>query len=217
VSRAGTRTGAEAPRGTLNETRWEQVLEAAAEVFEEKGYPSATLQDIARRVGLLKGSLYYYISSKEDLLFEILRRGHAIGLSLVEEPDDVARAAPPARLAAFIERWTRGVLDVGRGMRFVERDVEYLSADRRAVILEMRDRVSGFVRSVVQTGVDAGCFDREADPAVVANNLFAVLNTTARWYRPSGALGQDEILAWYQRLFLRGLGWAGAAGAEERR
>ena len=47
--------------GTLNEKRWSEILRAAAEVFSEKGYEATTINDIASRVGLLKGSLYYYM------------------------------------------------------------------------------------------------------------------------------------------------------------
>src|SRR4051812_25001793 len=46
-----------------------EVIDAAVEVFFEKGYSAASIQDVADRVGVLKGSLYYYIDSKEDLLF----------------------------------------------------------------------------------------------------------------------------------------------------
>ena len=47
--------------------RQQEVIEAAARVFHEKGYESTSIQDIAEAVGILKGSLYYYIRSKEDL------------------------------------------------------------------------------------------------------------------------------------------------------
>ena len=61
-----------------------EVLEAAARVFHEKGYESTSIQDIADAVGILKGSLYYYITSKEDLLFEILQDVHEQGLRNLE-------------------------------------------------------------------------------------------------------------------------------------
>jgi AcrR family transcriptional regulator len=54
----------------------ERVLEAAARVYYEKGFATATMQDIADRVGILKGSLYYYVESKDALLVEIVERAH---------------------------------------------------------------------------------------------------------------------------------------------
>src|SRR5690348_10020612 len=97
------------PRGTLNESRWDEVLSVAAEVFGEKGYRAATLRDIASRLGMLKGSLYYYIDSKEDLLFEILRRSHLRGVEFVAETADIRAAAPAERLAHLIRNWMAGV------------------------------------------------------------------------------------------------------------
>ena len=74
------RTGGERkPR----EERWAELIEVATQVFYEKGYDGASLQDIADRLGMLKGSLYYYIQSKEDLLFDVISAVHRDGLAVV--------------------------------------------------------------------------------------------------------------------------------------
>jgi AcrR family transcriptional regulator len=54
-----------------------EVIEAAVEIFWEKGYANASVQDVADRLGMLKGSLYYYINSKESLLVKIFDDSHA--------------------------------------------------------------------------------------------------------------------------------------------
>src|SRR5580658_8086245 len=75
-------TQAADPPGTLNEARWAEVLGAAAELFAEKGYAETTVQDIATRAGLVnKGSLYYYINTKEDLLWQLALQLHEDMLS----------------------------------------------------------------------------------------------------------------------------------------
>jgi AcrR family transcriptional regulator len=55
------------------EERWSELIEVATDVFYAKGYDAASLQDIADRLGMFKGSLYYYIQSKEDLLYDVYR------------------------------------------------------------------------------------------------------------------------------------------------
>jgi AcrR family transcriptional regulator len=63
--------------------RREQVIDAAAAVFAEKGFHDATTKDIADRLGLLPGSLYYYFDSKEAALVEVCRRrGNAFNARL---------------------------------------------------------------------------------------------------------------------------------------
>ena len=54
-------------------SRWNEIVDAAATLFREKGFVATSLEDIAREVGMYKGSLYHYIKSKEDLLFAVVR------------------------------------------------------------------------------------------------------------------------------------------------
>ena len=70
----------------------EEIIAAAAKVFQTKGYHAATVQDIADAVGILKGSLYHHVKSKEDLLYLI-----------VKEP--IARQREPGREAS-VENWS---------------------------------------------------------------------------------------------------------------
>lgn len=77
--------------------RRDQVLDAAAAVFAEKGFHDATTRDIADRLGLLPGSLYYYFESKEAAFAEVCRRrGEGFNLRLA------AILAAPGPLAARV-------------------------------------------------------------------------------------------------------------------
>src|SRR4051812_27611291 len=69
-----TRTTPRAAKGPRR--RDQEVLDAAAKVFHTRGYADASVQDIADELGILKGSLYHYIDSKEDLLFRLLDETH---------------------------------------------------------------------------------------------------------------------------------------------
>ncbi|BDB44843.1 TetR/AcrR family transcriptional regulator [Mycobacterium kiyosense] len=53
--------------------RWDDVVASAAKVFRQRGFAQATLEEIADNLGMLKGSLYNYISTKEDLLTAVIR------------------------------------------------------------------------------------------------------------------------------------------------
>src|SRR3979409_285251 len=61
-----------------------EVIDSAVEVFFDKGYSAASIQDVADRVGVLKGSLYYYIDSKEDLLSRIVDDVHRESTEILE-------------------------------------------------------------------------------------------------------------------------------------
>src|SRR5690348_15778646 len=85
--------------------RESQILEAATRIFQERGYDATTIQAVADDVGILKGSLYYYIDKKEDLLFQIVEgvhRGLAESLAEVEAETD-----PVERVRVFIAAHVR--------------------------------------------------------------------------------------------------------------
>jgi AcrR family transcriptional regulator len=202
---AGVVAPRQAPKGTQNTARWNEILEAAGEVFHEKGYQAARIEDIAARVGILKGSLYYYIESKEDLLFALSDSAHSSGVEAITEDPELGGADAPTRLGAFIERWT-GVLDANPPYATVaERDVGRLRGDRYEQVMEKRNRMHSFVRSLIEQGIVEGTFDSALDPGVTTNALFEMMNGTRHWFRPDGRLTNEDIGRWYRTFVLRGL------------
>jgi AcrR family transcriptional regulator len=67
------------------ETAKSKIIEAARIVFAKKGYHDATMDDVAQEVGVSKGALYSYFTSKEDLLKEISLQGHQILRNILME------------------------------------------------------------------------------------------------------------------------------------
>jgi AcrR family transcriptional regulator len=198
-------SGRGAPKGTLNVARWNEILEAAGEVFHEKGYQAARIEDIAARVGILKGSLYYYIESKEDLLFALSDQAHSSGVESIAEPPELHGADAPTRLGGFIERWCV-VLDANPPYATVaERDVGRLRGDRYEQVMAKRNQLHGFVRSLIEQGIAEGSFDPAIDPGIATNALFELMNGTRHWFRPDGRKSTRDIGEWYREFILRGL------------
>ena len=198
-------SGRAAPRGTLNVARWNEILEAAGEVFHEKGYTAARIEDIAARVGILKGSLYYYIESKEDLLFALSDQAHSSGVESIAEPPELAGADAPTRLGDFVRRWCV-VLDANPPYATVaEREVGRLRGDRYDQVMAKRNQLHGFVRSIIEQGIAEGSFDPSIDPGVATNALFEMMNGTRHWFRQDGRMTTLDIAQWYRDFILRGL------------
>jgi AcrR family transcriptional regulator len=193
-------------RGVLNQTRWEQILRAAANEFYEKGFKGARLQDIASRVGLLTGSLYYYIESKENLLFELVDTAFRESLEATAEQPGFAASSAPVRLDRFIGR----LLRVIEGTEFasvvvVQRDREFLTPPHRAQVDAMQFELHSHVSGIIKDGVARGEFDPDVDVDMATSSLFALLTVTAEWAGHSESVGWNDIAAWYSRLFLRAL------------
>ena len=204
---------AKAPKGTLNVARWNEILDAAGQVFYEKGYRAARIEDIAARVGILKGSLYYYIESKEDLLFQLVDAAHSSGLTTLVEPPELAASDAPTRLRAFIARWMVVLAANSSYSSVTELELGALSGDRYQQVMAKRNQLHGFVRRIIEQGIDDGDF-APADLGVATNTIFQMLNATRSWFRPSGRLTLDDIGEWYCAFVIRGLR-LGSAGLDE--
>jgi AcrR family transcriptional regulator len=93
-------------RKELPRQRYDEILDIAARVFADKGYEATSMQDIADAVGLLKGSLYYYITSKEDLLFGVVQHVHerfmTVAGTTAKQQGDASE-----RLRTFLEEYIR--------------------------------------------------------------------------------------------------------------
>ncbi|MFT3851876.1 MAG: TetR/AcrR family transcriptional regulator [Ilumatobacteraceae bacterium] len=79
-----------------SEGRNEQIVTAAAELFRTNGYVRTSMADIAAAIGILPGSLYHYIDSKEDLLFAVTDRGNRQLIERVESQPLASMSAPDA-------------------------------------------------------------------------------------------------------------------------
>ncbi len=193
------------PKNPTKPERWNEIVDAAGHVFNEKGYQAARIEDIAARVGLLKGSLYYYIDSKEDLLYAITDSGHDKGLTTIDEDAETRAADPPTRLGAFIARWMSIMPSNPEYASVAERDVRLLSDERQAAVMEKRNRIHHFVRRIIEQGIAEGYFDASLDAGVATNSLFDLLNSSTRWFRPTGRLTYEDLIAYYRAFVLKGL------------
>src|SRR5258708_3329722 len=115
------------PRERRN--RYDEIIQAALRIFAEKGYAATSIQDVADAVGVLKGSLYHYIDSKEDLLFHIFDDAHAEAEKLMAEVDNLD-ADPVERLRFYLEASVRRTLGNLPLQALYFRDWRHLTGDR---------------------------------------------------------------------------------------
>lgn len=184
--------------------RAKEIQDAAARIFHEKGYEATSIQDIADAVGILKGSLYYYINSKEDLLFDVIKAAHDQGLKDVQEWG-VSDDPPAEKLSSAIKLHVVSNLSrlVEVGVFF--HDFRSLSPERREAIVADRDFYDHQLRQVVIDGQESGVFDPTQDPKLVVMAILGMMNWVYQWYSPDGPQSVDEIADSFAQLVLGGL------------
>ncbi len=167
------------------------IRAAALRIFREKGYHAASMQDIADAVGLYKGSLYHYVSSKEELLIRLFE-GRAE--QVLREIDAVASGpgSPRERLRGSVRAYVLGVLRNLDSVHIYLREEQALPPwALRQVHLEQRAMRDLFGR-VIGEGIREGEFVG-GDPKLAALALLGMCTWVHRWYRPHGRLAETVI------------------------
>ncbi|HYH28029.1 MAG TPA: TetR family transcriptional regulator [Actinomycetota bacterium] len=192
--------------------RRQEILDAAIELFSDRGYHGTSVRDIASETGMLSGSLYAHIRSKEDLLHEIVTRAAEQFLSGVEEA--VAADAPPAeKLRRALRAHVRVVAGSVDEARVFLHEWRALTGERLEEVRALRARYEELWTRIVDAGVAQGAF-RAADPRFARLLVLSAANWTYTWYDPEGPLGPDEVADRFADLVLDGLG-AGDGRIEE--
>jgi AcrR family transcriptional regulator len=191
-SRPGRETGA----------RFEEVVDAAAELFSERGYAATSIQEIADSVGLLKGSLYHYIHTKEDLLYAVILEAHrhtaALGYEAVTMDGDAN-----GKLRLIVHRHLQGTGANLAKIRVFYNEASSLAPARLEEILADRDSYEHSLRRVIQMGQEEGTFAAHLDPVLTAIAILAILNSVQQWYRPDGPRSLDDVVDTFTDLILR--------------
>lgn len=181
-----------------------EVLDAAARVFHAKGYEATSIQDIADEVGILKGSLYYYISSKEDVLFEMLQEVHTAALEAVTEA--VAEDGNPLeKIHSFVETLARFNAENTIRMGILLHDFRSLSDDRRNEIVRERDQYDKILRRLITEGKSSGLIRDAIDPKITALAVMGMINSIYHWFRPSGPQRASHVGSVYADLVVASL------------
>ncbi|WP_374292508.1 TetR/AcrR family transcriptional regulator [Paenirhodobacter enshiensis] len=175
--------------------RHREVLEAAAALFAEKGYAATSVRDIGEKVGLLGGSLYYYIRSKEELFVRI----HEIALRMGARRLTAAIAGasdPWERLTLACVTMLEIQLDPQSLTMPMMNEMRVLPAEVRARLVPQRDAIEAIYARLIADLPLADDIDRD----VYRLLLLTLLNNVSGWYR-AGRLSPDDIGRQIARLF----------------
>lgn len=167
--------------------RHREVLEAAAALFAERGYAGTSVRDIGERVGLLGGSLYHYIKSKEALFVKIHNTALEVSGARIRAAVE-AQSDPWARLEAACVTMLGIQLDPRSITMPLMRDLQSVPPEARAELIVNRDAFEKIFVDLIA--------DLPLDPAIDRNLyrllLFTLLNNVSQWYR-EGRLTPEDI------------------------
>jgi TetR/AcrR family transcriptional regulator len=180
----------------------ERILIEGARAFTRRGYHGTTLDEIARRLGVTKPALYYYVRTKEALAYECHRISLDIGMEGIRQA--LARSASPdEQLRIALMHYLAGMTDQLRGT-VVLLEEGTLSPRHRRDIIKRRDRYEGKLRQIIEAGIASGTFV-PCDPKLAGFAILGAMNWVPKWYNPSGPRSGKEIAEALSIYLVRGL------------
>jgi AcrR family transcriptional regulator len=178
------------------------VILTAARAFRARGYHNTSLDDIARELRVTKPTVYHYVKTKEQLLFECFRTG----LTLIMDGLDQAKQSP-GRASARLDYVIRGyaaAITSDFGWCMVQAENQDLSAAMSRQIKALKSKIDQGIRQLLEEGMRDGSL-RKCDAKITSFALAGALNWIAHWYRSDESLSADDISARLIDLFDLGL------------
>jgi AcrR family transcriptional regulator len=183
---------------------WLVILDGASQVFTERGYKGATLDEITNRIKMTKGALYHYVSSKEELWLKchmyILDRG----LNNVR-PVYESSLSPDIKLYEMIKAHVQGIIgsatyytNYSFEKNFIPQSVELQNLSRQ------RDEYEQLFSSVLREGIELNIF-YPVDIKYSKLALIGSMNYITNWFTPQGELSPLEIAEKIAKFFFTGL------------
>ena len=192
-------------RGTRTTNRQEmehRILVGAARLFRRKGFAGATTRELAESLGLQRASLYHYLDSKQNLLFDMCvlsletsKRGFEEAVKGAKDEDKL-RAAVRGHISNMVENQDANAV--------MMTEMRSLDAHRRQDVLALRADYDAGFRKIVRADQEAGRIRSDINDKYLTLMLLNLLNWTGFWYKQSGPLNPGEMADLLVTVFMEG-------------
>jgi AcrR family transcriptional regulator len=182
----------------------QEILRAAARLFQQQGYDATSMNDVAAAMKLSKGGLYHHFQSKDEILFHIM----SDAMDITEERViNVARRVEGAeeRLRTLIRLHIEVVISQE------DREITVMLHENHPLPAAFRRKINGrkkdyvhFVENLIGDVQRQRNASSQISPRAAAFALLGMINWIYQWYKPDGPLTGDAIVRQYTDIFFRG-------------
>lgn len=179
------------------------IRNAGLKLIYTHGFEAMSIQKLADDIGIQKSSIYNYIASKQDLLFQIVK-SHMEDL-LVACDAAVPRTEAPGpvdRLDAFVRFHVLYHMDRRTEMFVSNSELRSLSPENAVIIIGLRKAYERRLIAILREGEGQGVF-LVPDASVAAFGILGMLSGVGAWFNPNGPLSKDEVASIYSAMVLR--------------
>jgi len=197
-----------------------ELLHIAIKLFKERGFKSTTLADVAQAAGLDRATIYYYVSSKEELFHESIEGVLDDGIKLAKKllGDKQLRSIERlhriyvALMVSYEENYPATFV-------YIQEQMHQVAGDETAWAQEIIKKTRAFdqiLLGFIRGAVDAGDLRTDIPPRLLENALFGMLNWTHRWFVPGGGMSGREVGEALWSIFTNGTLVSTSAGSAKQ-
>ncbi|MDB4355700.1 TetR/AcrR family transcriptional regulator [Akkermansiaceae bacterium] len=163
------------------QARNEEIFQAAAELMVQRGYAGTSMGDLAKAVGMTKAGLYHHISSKQDMLFQILLHAmEGLERTVIEPAKRITD--PEERLREMIRLHVRGLFDHGLEFALLFPEKRHLEPAQQQVVGQQIESYLGLIRETLRELADEGKL-QDLDIYIAARHILQTIAGIARWHK----------------------------------
>lgn len=194
-----TRTAAATTRRT---PRRQEILDAAALLMQQRGFVGTTIEEVARQLELTKAAVYYYVSTKEELLYEILTQTLTQADARIGAIER-STARPGDKMARVVDTFVRLVAERPQFFTVYFQEKAHLDREHLRRVTKTERRIVDAVQRIHRQGVADRAF-RRLDPVAASFGLLGLCFWVYQWYRAEGRLSVADVSATFQELAAKG-------------
>lgn len=173
-----------------------KLYEVALELFGQEGFHAVSIRDIATALGQQPSAIYFHVSSKQDLLYELALIGHRSHLEAIRDALLDAGSDPRDQLRATVTAHVRVHLDYPSMARLTNRELRALTPEQYAAVLAIRSQAEQVTIDVIERGVRMGVFS-STDAFLDAKAIGAMGVRLPEWWTPESPRTKEQILEKY--------------------
>ena len=187
----------------------QEILRAAARLFQQQGYDATSMNDVAAALKLSKGGLYHHFQSKDEILFHIMSHAMEITearvINVVRRIDASSVAGVEERLRTLIKLHIQVVLSPeDREITVMLHENHPLPPNLRRQINARKKDYLHFVEHLVADVQRKRNSKSSVTPRAAALALVGMINWIYQWYKPDGSLSGDALVQQYTEIFFHG-------------
>lgn len=201
----------QSPRSLKEKQRQERealILQVAEEVLLERGYHETSMDEIASRVGIAKGTVYLHFSSKDDLIVAIFMRDMQEFISNIDKVIDT-QLSPKAKLEALYHLMYAGLFYKRTQLfssLYYSIDMKHLFMEKGSCMHDLWDIVTKRIAQLIDEGKATGDFNSDL-PTSVMTSAFISLLSPKSYQRlvTEMSIPLEEVIASVEKIFFRGI------------